>query len=163
VLAISNGTNGGSETNEQKQFSFRTEYITSKWRIGSSYNLNAAPNDNNREIVNIFSSGRVLGLDWLFEIDKINDNSSTPKVEQLVYFLEVNTEIKKGNNLKLSYEIFDSNIKINQNQQTRSSIVYEYSPFEFTQVRTGYRAYDGIPQNTIQNRQELFFQLHNYF
>jgi len=162
VLAISNGTSGGTENNKKKQFSFRTEYLASSWRLGSSYNVNYS-GDSKREIVNIFSGASLFGVDWLFEVDRINDTSLTENIKQYVYLVEANIEIQKGHNLKLSYDYFDPDNNISQNQQTRSSILWEVSPFEFTQIRTGYRHYDGIPQNDTQNRQELFVQLHNYF
>jgi len=163
VVAISNGTNGGTENNEQKQFSFRSEYFASNWRLGISYNLNAAANNENREIVNIFSGVSLWGVDWLFEVDSVNDKSVSPNNEQLAYLIEANIEVAKGHNVKISYDFLDPDTTINQDQQTRSSLLWEISPFEFTQLRSGVRVYDGIPQNSIQNRQELFVQLHNYF
>jgi hypothetical protein len=49
---------------------------------------------------------------------------------------------------------------VSEDEQTRSSVVWEYSPIQFIQTRVGYRSYDGIPQNPAQNREELFVELH---
>ena len=49
------------------------------------------------------------------------------------------------------------------NQETRYSFVYEYTPLPFLQLRAGYRHYFGIPQNNQQNQQQTFFELHGYF
>ena len=50
-----------------------------------------------------------------------------------------------------------------EDEQTRSSLLYEWSPIQFVQVRAGVRVYDGIPQNDNQNRTQAFLQLHGFF
>ena len=52
---------------------------------------------------------------------------------------------------------------VSEDEQTRLSAVWEYSPFQFLQGRIGYRNYGGIPQNPAQNREQLFAELHVYF
>jgi hypothetical protein len=41
--------------------------------------------------------------------------------------------------------------------------VWEYTPLQFVQLRVGYRNYDGIPQNDLQNRRVVFAQINGYF
>ena len=71
--------------------------------------------------------------------------------------------IHKGHNLKLTAEYSDPDRAVRNNQQTRYSLVYEYTPLPFLQLRAGYRHYFGIPQNNEQNQQVTFFELHGYF
>ena len=47
-------------------------------------------------------------------------------------------------------------------QQVRASLVYEYTPIPFVQLRAGVRQYDGIPQNDLQNRRLLFLEIHGF-
>ena len=42
-------------------------------------------------------------------------------------------------------------------------LAWEYFPVEFLQTRVGYRLFDGIPQNSAQNREQLFAELHVSF
>lgn len=163
TLAITNGTSGGGETNQQKQYSLRAEYITSGWRLGSSYNLNDGGHNNDRELAGIFAGTHVLGIDWLFEVDQIKNRAAVTGREQSIYYLEANLGIVAGHNFKFSFENYDPDKAVAEDNQTRSSLVWEYMPFEYTQIRTGLRLYDGIPQNDTQNRQQYFIQLHNYF
>ena len=163
TLAFSNGTSGGGENNQQKQYSLRAEYIAPSWRLGSSYNFNDGENDNNRELAGIFAGAHFFGIDWLFEYDHVNNESALSGREQDIYYLEANLGYFRGHNLKLSYENYDPDNDVAEDEQTRTSFIWEYNPFEFTQVRTGVRLYDGIPQNNQQNREQYFIQLHNYF
>ncbi len=48
-------------------------------------------------------------------------------------------------------------------QQNRYSVMYEYTPIQFVQLRAGFRRYRGIPQSDIQNRRLTFIELHGYF
>ena len=162
-LSVTNGSNGGTETNNEKQFLFRTEYVQPSWRLGFGVNHNSGDEGKDRTIANVFSGFKLWDIDWLGEIDFIDDQSGSQDIKQAIYYLEANHEYTKGHNLKLSLEYFDPNTDIDENHQTRTSFVWEYSPFEHTQLRSGLRLYDGIPQNNAQNRDEYFIQLHNYF
>ena len=46
---------------------------------------------------------------------------------------------------------------------TRWSIVYEYTPVQFLQLRAGARIRDGIPQSDAQNAQTYFIECHAFF
>ena len=50
-----------------------------------------------------------------------------------------------------------------ENEQNRISLVWEYNPMQFVQARIGYRNYSGIPQNPVQNREQLFAEVHLFF
>ena len=52
---------------------------------------------------------------------------------------------------------------MSEDEQARTSLVYEWSPMEHLQARFGFRYFHGIPQSDFQNRRELFVQLHGYF
>jgi len=162
-LSISNGTNGGSETNNGKQIGVRAEYIQPNWRLGVSGNHNDGDNNADRTVASLFTGFRLWGLDWLGELDTIEDKSTSTTIHREVYYLEANLEYLKGHNLKLSFEQLDPDTDVDEDEQTRTSLVWEYVPFEYTQVRAGVRLYDGIPQNDQQNRDEYFLQLHNFF
>jgi hypothetical protein len=79
--------------------------------------------------------------------------------------LEANWLVRKGQNLKLTAEFHnpDRDVDEDEDEQNRFSLVWEYTPMEFVQLRAGARAYDGIPQNALQNRTEAFLELHGYF
>ena len=57
-----------------------------------------------------------------------------------------------GSNLKLTYEYEDPEHRVRNNAETRASVLYEYTPIQFLQLRAGYRRYMGIPQSDTQNQ-----------
>ena len=52
---------------------------------------------------------------------------------------------------------------LDEDQQERYSLVWEYNPIQFVQSRVGVRRYNGIPNIASSNRDELFAELHVYF
>lgn len=85
-------------------------------------------------------------------------------INRLCYF-NVNSMLllKTLGNLKLSYEYLDSYVDIDENEPVRYSMVWEFAPIRFNQIRLGYRKNKGIPQNDLQNSDEFFVQNHIYF
>jgi hypothetical protein len=162
-LAVTRGTAGGPEVDSGKQYSLRVSHITNKWRVGGSFNYNDSK-FGDRQMQNIFGGLRTGRVAWLAELNYIiDDGTPTGQRNSLVSLLEANVMLKKGHNLKLTFEYFDPDNDVSQDEQTRSSIVWEYFPIQFIQTRLGYRKYDGIPQNPAQNREELFLELHLAF
>ncbi len=162
--ALTNGTNGGAESNKHKQLSARAAYIKQKWRLGISANSNQGTDDQERNMFNVFGGVRFFDIDWLAEIDWIKDKSpETGTRNQYIGFLEANKEIVKGHNLKGTIEWLDPDFSIGENQRTRTSLVWEYTPLPMTQLRVGARIRDGIPQNPAQNIDSVFAQLHVWF
>lgn len=162
-LAVTNGTAGGSEVDTGKQFSLQGEYYRSRWRIGGNVNFNDADNAE-RTILGGFAGLKTGPVSWLGEINYIDDDALGPAGrKQWVSFAEANWWIRKGHNLKFTYGHFDPDDDVDEDERNRYSIVYEYFPFPFSQLRIGFRSNDGIPQNDAQNAELLFVQLHGYF
>ena len=163
-LAVSNGAGGGAETNNGKQFSLRGEFVKPRWRLGGSANFNDGEAGQDRNMQNLFAALNAYGLQWLAEIDRIEDrNTAAGNIEQLATLFEVNREIRKGHNLKLTLEYLDPDTDIDENQRTRSSLVWEATILPLLQIRFGARIADGIPQNESQNTDLYFIQLHGWY
>jgi hypothetical protein len=162
-VSLTNGTAGGPESDTGKQATGRLEYLLSGWRIGASgsYNDSAA---GDRSLAGVFAGLRTGPVAWLGEADYIIDEGTpTGRRKEWVGLLEGNWHIRKGHNLKLTAEYFEPDTDVDEDGQNRFSLVWEYAPMEFLQLRTGLRAYDGIPQSPLQNRTAAFIQLHGYF
>ena len=162
-LSLSNGAAGGVETDNGKQINGRLEYLQGIWRAGASASYNDS-DAGDRSLQGLFCGLRTGPVSWLAEADYIvDDGTSTGRREEWVGLLEANWLIRKGQNLKLTAEFFDPDRDVDEDEQNRFSLVWEYTPMEFIQLRAGARAYDGIPQNSLQNRTEAFLELHGYF
>jgi hypothetical protein len=161
-FALTNGTAGGPDGDSTKQSSFRGAYVTSRWQLGASYNFN---NDalGDRTMTGIFGGLRTGPISWLAELDYITDETPTGDQDMVVGLIEGNWRVGKGHNIKLTYEAFDPNDHLDEDQRERYSLIWEYSPIQYLQPRVGLRFYNGVPQVNSQNRDEIFAELHIYF
>lgn len=162
-LAITNGTAGGGEIDTGKQFSLTGSYTRSRWQIGASANFNDAEGAE-RTVLAGFAGVKTGPVSWLAEVDYIDDDAlGLTGRKQLVSFIEGNWWIRQGHNLRVTYGYFDPDDDLDEDERNRYSLVYEYFPLPFTQLRIGIRSNDGIPQNDAQNADLLFVELHGYF
>jgi hypothetical protein len=162
-FAISNGSGGGPETDTGKQFSLQGSYVRRTWRIGLAGNLNNS-DAGDRSVVGVFGGLTTGPIAWLAEADYVTDKgvaSGTRK--SIAGLLEGNWLMRKGHNLKITAEELDPDRDVGEDNQTRYSAVYEYTPIQYLQLRSGIRYYDGIPQNDLQNRRVGFVELHGFF
>jgi len=162
-LSLTNGSGGGSETNTGKQVSFVTSYVQPLWRAGASFNFND-DDAGDRQMQNVFLGLKTGPLVWLAEVDLITDDlPGGVEQDATAGLLEANWLLQKGHNLKVSYDYFDPDNDLGNNDQARYSLVWEYTPMQFLQGRFGVRAYDGVPQVNSQNRDEWFAEVHGFF
>lgn len=162
-LAVTRGTAGGPEIDSGKQYSFRAEHVTQMWRIGASYNFNDS-RLGDRQMQNIFAGLKTGPVAWLAEIDYIiDDGFTTGQRRSWATLVEANYGYRQGHNLKATFEWYDPDDDVSEDEQNRISLVWEYMPIQFLQARLGYRNYSGIPQNPGQNREQVFAEVHIAF
>jgi hypothetical protein len=161
-LTVSNGTAAGTVTDSRKQYGAQLSFVQALWRLGlaANYNDKAA---GSRSASGIFGGLRTGPVQWLGQVDLIEDKSLRPAVRTAAALLEADIRLARGHNLKLTGESLDPNRGIHNNGQTRWSVVYELTPVQFLQIRTGLRYADGIPQNDAQHTRLYFIELHGFF
>jgi hypothetical protein len=161
--AISNGAGGGGELDHGKQIATRLEFVRSRWRAGASALFNDA-DGGARTGAGLFGAFNAGPVTLLGELDYIDDDGiGAGGTTLLASLAEADWKVAQGHNLKLTYEWLEPNDDLDEDEQTRSSLLYEWSPIQFVQIRAGIRLYDGIPQNDNQNRRQAFLQLHGFF
>jgi len=162
-LAATNGTAGGAEVDDGKQASLRVEYVQTTWRAGASFNYNDA-DAGDRRMQNLFAGLRTGPVSWLAEANYIvDDGTDSGRRELWVGHLEADWRLRQGQNLKATVEYYEPDVDVDEDEQNRYSLLWEYSPMQFVQLRIGGYLYDGIPQNDLQNRWTAFVQLHAFF
>jgi len=162
-VSVTNGSGGGTETNRGKMISSLATFVQPDWRVGASYsaNYNGAAD---RRMQSVFAGLRTGIVVWLASgIYITDDGTPTGRLRQWATLVEGNVEVAKGHNLKLTYEYYDPNKDLKEDQRERYSVVWEYMPIQFTQFRLGARKNNGIPQNNAQNATEFFLQWHAFF
>lgn len=162
-FAVSNGTAGGAESNSGKQWSLRGEYLRPAWRAGASYNFNDA-GDMGRHLVALHGGLRTGPIAWLAEVDYVEDRGLPGgDLRRFVGLLEANWMPRRGHNLKLTLESYEPDTDVDDDVQDRYSLVYEYVPFQYLQLRGGIRYYNGVEGDDLQNRRFGFIELHGFF
>lgn len=163
VGSVSNGTAGSIDNNTSKQVVGTAVYVRNSFRIGASgsYNSNDAGNKNSGGVWGGFRWNRAV---LLGEADFVrNDFIDAKRQDQLATFAELDYLITQGWNVKAAYEYFDPDLDINENQRDRILIGVEPFIVPFLQLGVYYRFNQSIPQNKLQNADELTFRLHIYF
>jgi hypothetical protein len=162
-LAVSNGTAGGAVRSTGKQTSTQLSYVESVWRVGVAANFNAQ-SGGAKSACGIFAGLRTGPISWLGQAE-ITDDKSIPNRQgkELATLLEANWLIARGNNLKITNEFLNPNRAVPNGEQTRWSLVYELTPIQFVQIRSGVRWNDGIPQNNAEHQRLYFVELHGFF
>ena len=162
-VSVTNGAGGGTETNRGKMISSLATFVQPAWRVGASYSANYNGTAD-RRMESVFAGLRTGIVAWLASgIYVTDDGTPTGRLTQWATLLEGNVEVAKGHNLKLTYEYYDPNSDVKEDQRERYSVVWEYMPIQFTQFRLGARKNNGIPQNNAQNATEFFLQWHAFF
>ena len=134
-----------------------------RWRLGGATSFNDS-SAGNRWAWSAFGGLRTGPVAWLGEGVLVEDRGFPDGTRtQLAGLLEADWAVRKGHNLKLTAEWYDPDRDVAEDEQTRWSAVYEYTPVQFVQLRAGARFNDGIPQNDSQNAQVLFVEVHGFF
>ncbi|MEX0899829.1 MAG: hypothetical protein WD081_03970 [Gammaproteobacteria bacterium] len=142
------------------QLGVRTAHVRPTWRAGVSVNRRETPLGN-RLMLGVFGGLRTGPVVWLAEIDRIDDKSFVVDAVPIVTLLEANWEPRRGHNLKFGLETYDADT--NAANQQRLSLLWEYTPVRFFQIRVGHRRYDGDAAIGFLNRRLLFTELHGFF
>jgi len=161
-LAVSNGTAGGAESDNGKQYTGQVVRIQDRWRVGAGVNYNDSSTQRSTAGC-LFGGLRTGPVAWLFEADLVNTQPSGQIEQQLAAaLLEANWLVQRGANLKFTVEVLDPDRGRSGNLQTRFSVVGEYTPMQYLQLRLGARLLD---DNSTQYQavNQAFLEVHAYF
>jgi len=157
-------TNGSANATTGSGYQVTTQVVYTKsiWRLGLAGSSEQS-SVGDRRIGGLFAGLKTGPIAWLAQGELVHDDSFPGGRTLAAGLLEADWRILKGHSLKLTAEYSDPDRSISNDQQTRYSILYEYTPLPFLQLRAGYRHYFGIPQNNAENQQLILMELHGYF
>ena len=158
---ISNGVGNGT-SGSGYQVTSQVVYVQPIWRLGLAGSFTQS-NAGDRRVAGLLAGVRTGPVSWLGEADAVHDDSFPGGRTLAAGLLEADWLIQRGHNLKVTAEWYDPDRSVAQNEQTRYSVVYEYTPIPFLQLRAGYRRYFGIPQSNTENQRLALLELHGYF
>lgn len=145
------------------QVTGQVAWVQTRYRIGVAGSATQSALGN-RTVSGVFAGLRTGPVAWLGEADVIHDAGYPEGTRQLAAALgEVDWNFSRGQNLKLTAEYYDPDRAISEDQKARWSVLYEFTPHPFVQLRVGYRRFRGIPQSDVDNRRAAFVELHAWF
>jgi hypothetical protein len=158
---FSNGAaNAGAGSGHQ--LTGQLAWVQGRYRLGAAASATQS-GGGNRRVGGLFAGLRTGPIAWLGEVDVVRDEGFPEGARTLAAALgEANWRISQGHNLKLTAEYFDPDRAVAEDQKTRWSALYEWTPLPFVQLRAGLRRYEGIPQNDLDNRRTFFLELHGF-
>jgi hypothetical protein len=159
-LDLTNGSANTSGTGHE--ITSQVVYVRPIWRVGLAVS-DTQSETGDRRVGGLFAGFKTGPVAWLAEADYIHDDSFVGGRNTLAGLAEADWRVRKGHNLKITAEYADPNRAIAQDQFTRYSAIYEYTPLPFLQLRVGYRRYFGIPQSPTENQRLILAELHGYF
>lgn len=161
-VAFTNGA-ANAQSGSGNQVTGQMVYVQTRWRAGLAAS-HTRSDAGNRNVVGVFAGLRTGPVVWLGEADLVSDDGFPEGRRRLASLLgEADWNVAKGHNLRFTAECYDPDRRIAEDQQTRWSLLYEYTPIQYLQIRAGFRRYRGIPQNDTQNRRLTFIELHGFF
>ena len=108
-----------SSVDNGKQVSLSATYIQSRWRLGGSINSNNS-DAGDRELYAAYAGVRTGPVAWLAEVDYVVDMGFPEgRRNQIATLIEANWRVRKGMNLKFTYEFLDPDDTLGENQQNR--------------------------------------------
>ena len=149
-------------TGSGHQVTAQVVWIREDVRIGSAFSATQSLLGNRRAAA-LFAGLRTGRVAWLGEIDSVRDDGFAEGTRSITAALgEADWALARGHNLKLTAELHDPDRAVSHDLKTRFSVVYEWTPVPFVQLRAGFRRHAGIPQNDLDNRHLLFLELHGF-
>ena len=95
------------------------------WRVGASVNTSDDA-FGDREMDGVFAGLKTGPISWLAEVDFIGDDFRPASRDLMATLLEGNWRLRKGHNLKVSYEYLEPDDDRDEDEQERYSVVWEY-------------------------------------
>ena len=160
-FALSGGLAGGSSAGSGLQYGLQLTRVVSRWRIGAGVDRNDNAAARSRSTA-LFAGVRTGPLSWLAEADLVQAARSNASDAQFAAaLLECNWRMAAGLNLKLTTEWLDPDRHRPDDLQQRHSVVLEYTPFPYVQLRAGARNTNAA-QNSVADTRLAFIELHAY-
>jgi hypothetical protein len=172
-VAITNGTQGASENNVDKQISFVGSTVFRKLRLGASFSRNRSPGEPRDQITTMFGafaglySGRfaLIGEADIIRPRKENETAEGKAErkkfgDQLAFYTSLNILLKKGLNFRIAYDYYDPRLDWEEDERTRLTFGLETFPIQFLQVSAFYRVLESIPQRPRENEDQLIVEFH---
>jgi hypothetical protein len=164
AFSITNGTSGGSEGDNGKQYSWTGARLFSLGRFGLSASTNDLPAGARRTVAGAFGTYRVGPVVVLAEADVIRDDDGTnPERRGGAGHLEVDVLAHAGLTLRAFAGAGDLDRGDGVGRGTQWGVGTDWTPLPGLQVRGIYRARNGPSSVPASGDDQALIEVHVYF
>ena len=164
ALAITNGTSGGAEGDNGKQYSWTGARVFSLGRIGLSISTNDLPARAHRTVAGAFGTFCAGPVVVLAEADVIHDNDGTrPERHGGAGHLELDAAAHAGLTVRVFAGASDLDRSDGISRLTQWGVGIDWTPLPGLQVRGLYRARNGPFSVAGVRDDQATVELHVYF
>jgi hypothetical protein len=164
ALSITNGTSGGAELDNGKQYSWTGARIFSLGRIGVSFSTNDLPAKAHRTVAGAFGTYRAGPVVVLTEADVIHDNDGTNAERHGgAGHLELDALAHAGLTLRAFAGADDLDLDDGVSRSTQWGLGVDWTPLPGLQIRGLYRARNGPPSVPGARDDQAAVEAHVYF
>ncbi len=164
ALSITNGTSGGAEGDNGKQYSWTGARVFSLGRIGLSASTNDLPAGAHRTVAGVFGTFRAGPVVVLSEADVIHDDDGeNPERRGGAGHLEIDAMAHAGVTLRAFAGASDLDTGDGVRRLSQWGVGLDWTPLPGLQIRALYRARNGPPSVPGARDDQAWIEAHVYF
>lgn len=170
-VAVTNGTQGGVDTNRSKQLTATAGVHDRSFRWGLSYSWNDGSTEkavSTRQALALFAAASAGRLSLSAEVDTVRDGEGAPDTgapspeerRQIAAYVAADLLVRRGLNLRLGYELADPDVEVPEDERDRFTIGADAFLLPFLRLSAVYHLRRDIPQKVSGNQDTLIVQVH---
>ena len=164
ALSITNGTSGGAETDNGKQYCWTGARVFTAGRLGLSASTNDLPRGARRTVAGAYGTYRAGPLVVLTEADVIfDDDGVNPRRRGGAGHVEVDGLLHAGLTLRGFTGAGDLDTNDGVTRSTQWGLGVDWTPLPGLQLRVLYRARNGDPSVAGARDDQAWLEAHVYF
>lgn len=164
ALSVTNGTSGGAETDNDKEYAWTGTRVFSLGRIGVSASNNDLPGSAHRTVAGVFGTFRAGRVVVLAEADVIRDNDGTsPKRRGGAGHVEIDTQAHDGMTVRAFAGAYDLDRDDGLSRLSQWGVGLDWTPLPGLQLRAVYRGRGGPSSVPGARDDQALIEAHVYF
>lgn len=162
--AISNGTSGGAEEDNLKQYTATAAWIHPSGRIGLSLSRNERPQDSHHDVVGLYGGFAAPRVVVLAEIDEVTDHPAQGgDTHDRTGHVEADIDPGAGFTLRAWMGALEDHRPDGVSRFTQWGAGADWTPIPGLQIRLAYRARGADPGVPGSGDDEALAEVHVYF
>ena len=161
AVALSNGTQGGRDNDNDKQISSVASVYLKNAVVGGSFARNKFQGIE-RTAYGPYASVRLGAITVFGEVDWVQD-SGTLEQDQFIAFGSLNYWHRESVNMRVTFDFLDPYDGVEEDESSRATVSAHAFLTPYLQASAAYKLKDSVPQDRRGNADALTVALHSFF